>query len=1226
MERIKSVLSHGPRKSTDASHENSASPIDSTQRTSPTTATALATGQGSHFASASGNKTEHHPIYDQMTANDHPSATTSAEHAGSTEAPPHFSNAPNLKQPPSATAHPTAVSPTTASSQSGVFNEGASTASIKSGVIGYPQGEDSHAALNRSQHHGATFENRAIGQDRTQPSSLAKDNSLGTSTAGTAGTVGAAGAAETARQLHHQKDHENLRASSSQQPFEQSFQQPEVATDTDRSFPLAGGVTSRKQNDDPSLTHHSQPQAPLMGEREFGTKDRDAYVDNSHGNVLGSEHQLRSGHDHKDTLGNNNSTGGFTGSSAAPHISSDRDQDATHNRAALAAAATAASAHSSGFGSRSAPEHEHGGHGHTFSGDPCENHNQPSATVFTSGPHATDTANMLDPHLHIPGEFPETPAETPLDQKTGTSGYIGESATRQQDFGSNLPDRSGEQSHHGRDAAIAGGLGAAGIGGYAASKHHQEPTDIGSAPIASEASPYSSTKLDPRVNPQSTNLQDQHFDPVAHKEPSPLNSQQGTAAVPAQTQGQNPDHHYARNAGIVGAGAGLVGAGAAAHHYSTYQDRQESQTGPASSTIGPHSSNVANVLDPRVQPDPALQKHHQARSTAEDPASKTVGPHDSNVANVLDPRVLPQPEKQKGHTTSGPHTSDTFNRLDPNVDSSRHHDTALAGSTGVAGLGANEIAQKYDEHRSTGPSASMNDQRYDPTAAGAHDPNQTGQHHYGRDAALVGAAGAGAGAYAASRQRDNIPQQPTSSQNDHTISGSHEPSQAGAHHYGRDAALVGGVGAAGAGAYAASKHGDNVPQQTISQSHPHAPSSQGYSHPASAQGYPQSTVPQAYPTTSTYSQSQGQPQGQHGSQDLGHQRYDSVQHPEDQDHTKRNVATLGAAGLVGAGGAYAYSQRDAEKAEKERLAQEKAHQKATEKELEHQRKEQQKAQQKEFDHQRKDQQKELDHKLKEQDKAFKDEQHRIEKQQARDQKQHDKLFAAGEANRQRELEQEQPRRSDSLEKEEGGKEKKHHLFGFLHRDKERHSRSNESSPRNSREYAGTGAVAGGLAAHEAAHESDSSDGKKRRNKLHKDPPQGHPAREALEHRQAAGKREHMGTDGAIGRSDQISGDHETRTGVYGAHPIDERQGNTVTEPHTGLPMNVGKYGDGQGGTDGSPTIRGYQQDQGIAQQQGGYHQGQGTLQQGGYYPDQGATQQQGGSTDWEGVRKSNTPY
>lgn len=52
----------------------------------------------------------------------------------------------------------------------------------------------------------------------------------------------------------------------------------------------------------------------------------------------------------------------------------------------------------------------------------------------------------------------------------------------------------------------------------------------------------------------------------------------------------------------------------------------------------------------------------------------------------------------------------------------------------------------------------------------------------------------------------------------------------------------------------------------------------------------------------------------------------------------------------------------------------------------------------------------------------------------------------------------------------------------------------------------------------------------------------------------------------------------------------------VTEPHTGLPMNVGKYGDGHGGTDGNPAIAG-----------------------------QHAVGAQG-ATDWEAVKKGDTLF
>lgn len=50
------------------------------------------------------------------------------------------------------------------------------------------------------------------------------------------------------------------------------------------------------------------------------------------------------------------------------------------------------------------------------------------------------------------------------------------------------------------------------------------------------------------------------------------------------------------------------------------------------------------------------------------PASHTLGPHSSNAANVVDPRVRPEPEKMRDHKTVGPHNSDMLNKLDPRVE------------------------------------------------------------------------------------------------------------------------------------------------------------------------------------------------------------------------------------------------------------------------------------------------------------------------------------------------------------------------------------------------------------------------------------------------------------------------------------------------------------------------------------------------------------------------------
>ncbi|KNG44465.1 dehydrin-like protein 3 [Stemphylium lycopersici] len=201
-----------------------------------------------------------------------------------------------------------------------------------------------------------------------------------------------------------------------------------------------------------------------------------------------------------------------------------------------------------------------------------------------------------------------------------------------------------------------------------------------------------------------------------------------------------------------------------------------------------------------------------------------------------------------------------------------------------------------------------------------------------------------------------------------------------------------------------------------------------------------------------------------------------------------------------------------------------------------------------------------------------------------------------------EREKEQRHHEKDFEKEnETEEKKKHRLLGFLHRDKskkERSSASPESSPRQSRDYS-------------PRHSKDYSDEPdsprwKGKHRLHKDPPKGHPAREALEQPHesdplAPGKRQHMGTDGLIGDPDAISGDRETRKGVYGAHPITDLDHNpTVIEPHTGLPMNTERFGTGAGGIEGNPAIHGQHSHSGPMAGQTG--------------------------ADWEAIRKADTPY
>lgn len=108
-------------------------------------------------------------------------------------------------------------------------------------------------------------------------------------------------------------------------------------------------------------------------------------------------------------------------------------------------------------------------------------------------------------------------------------------------------------------------------------------------------------------------------------------------------------------------------------------------TGTGTTAAGPHSSNVANKLDPRVDSTTGAQHYGQTGTTAglNTGSTTTAGPHNSNIANKLDPRVDSDMDNRARHDamagssygdprstdTAGPHSSNIANKLDPRVDS-----------------------------------------------------------------------------------------------------------------------------------------------------------------------------------------------------------------------------------------------------------------------------------------------------------------------------------------------------------------------------------------------------------------------------------------------------------------------------------------------------------------------------------------------------------------------------
>jgi hypothetical protein len=197
----------------------------------------------------------------------------------------------------------------------------------------------------------------------------------------------------------------------------------------------------------------------------------------------------------------------------------------------------------------------------------------------TAGPHQSDTLNKLDPQV-----------DSDLDGSRTTSG----AATSGPAVGhaSNAPlsieeapgpgahelrhtgsleqptPRSAEHAdehHHGRDAAIAGGVGAGAAGlGYAAT-HHKDTSEVAGGTLPHESSPYSSKQLDPRALGSKGKLEEQRFDPQARSEPGAHQTVQPVAPFGASST--STEHH--------------------------------SDVSNEKSTTGPHKSSLLNKLDPR---------------------------------------------------------------------------------------------------------------------------------------------------------------------------------------------------------------------------------------------------------------------------------------------------------------------------------------------------------------------------------------------------------------------------------------------------------------------------------------------------------------------------------------------------------------------------------------------------------------------------------------------------
>lgn len=195
-------------------------------------------------------------------------------------------------------------------------------------------------------------------------------------------------------------------------------------------------------------------------------------------------------------------------------------------------------------------------------------------------------------------------------------------------------------------------------------------------------------------------------------------------------------------------------------HNSGYTDPSSNTGYGTSNTMsGPHSSNLANKADPRVDSDNSRGNHGNTLANYSSPTgnygsnttgtgygntrSTMTGPHSSNLANKADPRV--DSDDSRGNygnnsgtnygtshgesTNAGPHKSNLMNKLDPRVDSemdgSRNTGMGQGIYQGMGNSNTGTMPQEISSHaHATGGPAGALEGKHAKHTSGPHSSQQ----------------------------------------------------------------------------------------------------------------------------------------------------------------------------------------------------------------------------------------------------------------------------------------------------------------------------------------------------------------------------------------------------------------------------------------------------------------------------------------------------------------------
>ncbi|KAJ5876342.1 uncharacterized protein N7529_001926 [Penicillium soppii] len=322
------------------------------------------------------------------------------------------------------------------------------------------------------------------------------------------------------------------------------------------------------------------------------------------------------------------------------------------------------------------------------------------------GPHSSNLANKLDPRVDSDRDNRADPTinDQPLgaskDYGTGTgtgttaagtttTGTTSTTGPHKSSILNKLDPRVDSSATHAEHSSTTHSTGTAhtsthGLGGTTTSPHSSTLSSEmhGSQPLTDSPGTTTHGSSSTNAGPHSSN--------IANKVDPRVDSDRDNRA---------------RHETVTGAGTGL----GTTHGTST----------STSTNAGPHDSNIANKVDPRVDSDRDNRALYSGAGTA--PTSSTLGsstghaqpltgsthgtagPHDSNIANKLDPRVDSDLDSQPlsgtgvGTTTHGSHTRE----LDHGLAGSSYNTPVgtsgrASGTAATAGPQDSSVAGKLD--------------------------------------------------------------------------------------------------------------------------------------------------------------------------------------------------------------------------------------------------------------------------------------------------------------------------------------------------------------------------------------------------------------------------------------------------------------------------------------------------------------------------------------------------